>query len=525
MKYYTLALIALLLLPLQAAKPSIAPDTVAILYNTRVPDSKTLAEYYAKQRHIPKANLIGLPLSRNSLISRKEYISSIEQPLRKHFTDKNWWKMEPASQGVKVATKNKIRVFVCMMGVPYGINPDKNYQIDGRKIGGINSATVDSELAALGIIGFPLQRALVNKYFKKDTSFADANLPSYMLVGRIDADKLSTCKRLIDDAIEVEKTGLWGMCYLDQAKKGGGYKMGDQWLLDIEKKNWQLGIPTTMDANRDTYLTNYPMRDAALYFGWYTTNFNGPFRNPNFKLKKGAIAVHLHSYSALYLRNPKRHWTGPLLASGACATVGNVYEPYLSGTHYFNILHDRLTKGYTFIEAAYMSINKLSWQNLVIGDPLYQPYKFLQQPKMGKITQEDKVYRNCVIGFKEWKDDPDTLTRKFRSAGLKTNDARYYEILGLYKRYLKDMGIAVAFFQSASKMYLLPADKTRCQLHIIDILRSMGKKDKAILAARNLLAQIKGTAEEQTVKSLLNILSPPPPPKAKPHKKIPTNKR
>ena len=40
------------------------------------------------------------------------------------------------------------------------------------------------------------------------------------------------------------------------------------------------------------------MRSAALYFGWYDWNVSGPFLNPRFRFRKGAVAMHLHSFSA-----------------------------------------------------------------------------------------------------------------------------------------------------------------------------------------------------------------------------------
>jgi uncharacterized protein (TIGR03790 family) len=509
-----------------AAKPTIPRESVAVLYNSDMLESKELAEYYASQREIPVENLIGLPLSKQGKITRKEYQDSLEAPLRKYFTDKGWWNLQFSSDGVKLATNNKIKLLVSMYGVPFGVENDKNIKLpDGQKPSAftkLNCAAVDSELAALSIHDFPIYQPLPNKYFKEKSSFSEANHPYYMLVGRIDANSLATCKRMINDAIEIEKTGLWGMAYLDLAKKGKGYKMGDDWITEIEKRNWELGIPTTIDKNKDTYLTNYPMRDPAMYFGWYIGGVNGPFIHPDFKFKKGAIAVHLHSFSASNIRNPKKSWVGPLIHKGAAATVGNVYEPYLGASHHFNILHDRLTQGYTLIESAYMSIPLLSWQNLVIGDPLYQPYKYLDGG--GVETKDDAFYRDCNMAFKTSGDDIPNMVRQMRTAAHKTNDGRYFEAVGLLRRYQGDLEEATMFFSSAQKMYLLDSDKTRNTLHMIDVLLEAGQKEKAIIACKELLLKIKDTLEAKTVQSKLNILSPPPPPPAKPNKEIPEKK-
>jgi len=531
MKYLSLFILTLLTSTWSlASKPSIAPDSVAILYNSKSVESKELAEYYAKARNIPAENMIGLATSEKGKITRAEYVTTIQDPLRKHFTDKGWWKLVKTREGYTVSSENKIKVLVTMRGIPYGVNQDPSIVIPAEVKANTqiapftkwNCASVDSELTVLSIQGIPTYLPIENKYFKKDISFSKAAIPFYMLVGRIDAEKLETCKRMIDDAIAVEKTGLRGMCYLDQAKKGKGYEIGDDWIKTIEARSWSEGIPTTIENTKDNYLTNYPMKDAALYFGWHTPQRNGPLLNPNFRFRKGAVAIHLHSYSASNLRKSQANWTGPIMAAGAAATVGNVYEPYLGGSHHFDILYDRLLKGYTLIEAASMSITLYSWHNVVIGDPLYQPFKNSgSDSKIALTDKDDKFYQAVKIGLKAWMNDEDLLSRKFRTAAQKTKEGRYYEIIGLFKRYRLKNQEAALFFSSAEKLYLLDSDKTRMKLHIIDILREEGKKDQAFLAARMLNEEIKGTPEQKTVQSIMNILAPPAPPKAKPNKEIP----
>jgi hypothetical protein len=87
----------------------------------------------------------------------------------------------------------------------------------------------------------------------------------------------------------------------------------------------------------------------------------------------------LHSYSANTLRSTTNNWCGPLIARGAAATLGNVYEPYLSLTANLDIFQDRLMSGLTLAESAYMSMRALSWMGVVIGDPLYRPYAVWNQ--------------------------------------------------------------------------------------------------------------------------------------------------
>jgi hypothetical protein len=88
----------------------------------------------------------------------------------------------------------------------------------------------------------------------------------------------------------------------------------------------------------------------------------------------GAIAVHIHSFSASTLHDPNANWAGPLLTKGAAATLGNVYEPYLQLTAHLDIFNDRLLHGFTFAESAAMATPALSWMNIAVGDPLYRPF-------------------------------------------------------------------------------------------------------------------------------------------------------
>ncbi len=89
----------------------------------------------------------------------------------------------------------------------------------------------------------------------------------------------------------------------------------------------------------------------------------------------GAIGFHLHSFSATTVRSTSTGWLGAFVNQGYCATVGNVYEPYLDYTHHPHLLLGALLDGHTFGEAAMFSNPALSWQGVAIGDPLYRPFK------------------------------------------------------------------------------------------------------------------------------------------------------
>jgi hypothetical protein len=113
---------------------------------------------------------------------------------------------------------------------------------------------------------------------------------------------------------------------------------------------------------------------VAIYLGWYAENANGPWVTPPDRFVPGAIAYHLHSYSASTVRSTTANWVGPLIAHGADATMGTVYEPYLGLTPHEDIFTRRILRGDYFCEAAWASERGLSWMFTAVGDPLYRPF-------------------------------------------------------------------------------------------------------------------------------------------------------
>jgi tetratricopeptide (TPR) repeat protein len=131
---------------------------------------------------------------------------------------------------------------------------------------------------------------------------------------------------------------------------------------------------------------------VAIYAGWYASDVSGPFRQPDIEFMPGAFAYHLHSFSAATLRSTNSHWAGPLLARGAAATLGSVYEPYLSGTSdVATLLRNWLLHGFSFGEAAWSAEFGFSWQTTVVGDPLYRPWgTSLEERRMELERRNDR---------------------------------------------------------------------------------------------------------------------------------------
>ncbi|BCX48932.1 hypothetical protein HAHE_28400 [Haloferula helveola] len=506
----------MLLLPLHAAASDPpAPATVAVVYNSEIDESKKLAIAYAEARNVPLENLVGLALPDKEEISREEYDTLIRGPLTAEFDRRQWWKRGPDDEGDLQMQQTRIQILVCMRGVPSRIQHPNPVNPDGSPLTQqqgmmTRKAAVDSELALLGSEGHSLDGALANPYFKKDSPITKAGMP-ILLVGRIDAHSFPVCHRMIQDAVETEKTGLWGFGVIDVANK---IPQGDLWLQTAARALDREGIPTLVDRSNDTLPINFPLKDTAIYLGWYDFNVSGPFKNPGFKFKRGAVAAHLHSFSARQLRDAGKNWCAPLLARGACATIGNTFEPWLHMTHNFDVFAERLLAGYTLVEAAYMSIPVLSWQGVVLGDPLYRP--FLHLDGSGTKADDDRLFRAFRISMLRWPNDEAEREKQLRAAAARMEDGRLLEALGLNLASNGQESRAGSVFRDAKLRFDDDYDKLRMDLYVAMLDREAKRTAAAIQGLRVAKATYASLPESKATEAWLNILDPPPPPPVQP---------
>jgi uncharacterized protein (TIGR03790 family) len=510
--------------PRAAAVPR--PESVAVLYNSAVPESRQLAELYRDARGIPPENLIGLEMPAAADVSRADYEQKIAAPLRREFDTRGWWKRGRDPEGLTLPIANDIRVLVTMRGVPLRIQARPKPELPAPAQGspappapaapkdplaGRDEAAVDSELAMFGVEGVPTEGVLQNRYYKSDCKINDARLPFLILTARIDAASHATCERMIRDALETEESGLWGMAYVDIANK---FPQGDQWLETLAAASSRAGIPTVIDRFNETLPKNYPMADAAMYFGWYDGNVSGPFLNPQFKFRKGAVAAHLHSFSAAQMSNPNSHWCAPLLERGAAVTLGNVFEPYLHLTHDLGLLHQRLLDGFSWVEACWMAMPVTSWQGVILGDPLYRPFKHLAGT--GSVRKEDKPFRALRAATLQWAGNPAERRAQLDKAAARLNSGTFHEAVGLE---LVQQGLtaeAAMRFRNAKAAYVRTEDKMRQDFHIIAIDRAANRKDLALRGLRDAQAIYGPIPEAESLAAWILILDPPPPPPASP---------
>lgn len=487
-------------------------NEVVILYNRRSADSKNLADHYAARRAVPTNQILGLDLPTGETISRAEFNSQLRDPLVEFITARSLmtWAptpspddpASPAPTHLTAPTSATVRYLVLCREIPLKILKDDSLQEPNldklRPELRRNEAAVDSELAILPAVraSLPLHGPLSNPAYGATNSARLHPTNGILLVARLDGPTPEIARSLIDKALRAETNGLWGRAYFDaRGLTNGSYKLGDDWILTGAKIAMAFGLETATDSRPETYSAGFPMSHIALYAGWYDGQASGPFTRPDVEFVPGAIAYHLHSFSAATIRSPTQNWVGPLLAKGATATLGCVEEPYLEGTPNIAVLIERITmQGMTFAEAATAAQPALSWQTTVVGDPLYRP--FGRPPKL----QHDQLLQTHDP-LVEWSHlrivninlasgtPPHQLLDYLSNEKISLTSSVLQEKIG-------DLALATAKFPESIEAYrkalTLPTSsnqKLRIQLALARALSLYQEKDQALATLRQILEE------------------------------------
>jgi uncharacterized protein (TIGR03790 family) len=475
-------------------------DEVVIVYNTRVPESKRIADHYAERRQVPTNQIFGFSLNPEIDISRAHFEDRLQKPLAKELEKLNLWNIRPQMTAATnsharlewMVRASKIRYLVLCYGVPVRIAEDRtvkeaateNMRPEVRR----NMAAVDNELAVLPRIEEhpPLYGPLPNPFYAVTNPAALHPTNGILMVARLDGPTPEIARALVDKAIAAETNGLWGRAYFDLRNIADpGYKPGDDILRGAAEAARLWGFETHVDTNAATFPTEFPMSDIAIYCGWYADPASGPFARPKVEFMPGAFAYHLHSFSAYDLRSSTKNWVGPLLAKGATISMGCVDEPYLSWTPDVSAFVSRFTfLGFTFGEAAYASQGTLSWQTTVVGDPLYRPFSRTPQQLHEQMARNQSKLLEwsyiLVANVNLAKGTPILSVANFieqidltkSSAVLSEKLAELYSALG-------KPSSAAETYLAALKLEPSPQQKIRLRLTVAEKLTALGRNAEA----------------------------------------------
>jgi uncharacterized protein (TIGR03790 family) len=370
-----------------------AAARVVLLASRDDPDSLRVAHHYAEARGVPHDNIIALPLSLSETISWREFVATLWTPLQEELLHRGWLDAIPmeltdAVGRRKVAAhRHRMTALVVCRGVPLRINHDGGLYTELRPLTNhaqyrTNAGCVDAELSLLALPNYPINAFVLNPLFQNENPAAPER-GQIVCVARLDGPSVDDALGLVDRALAAERAGLLGRAYIDIANRDAE---GDRWLEVAGQQLADLGYDVAVDRESPTMPAGARCDAAAFYFGWYSGQIDGPWALPGFRFPPGAIALHIHSYSAATLRSASSGWVGPLIARGVTATMGNVFEPYLRLTHRPDVLTRALARGATLGEAALFALPVLSWQAVFIGDPLYRPFAVALEEQLKNLS-------------------------------------------------------------------------------------------------------------------------------------------
>jgi len=388
---------------------ALEPEEILVIANKNFHKSIDTATYYMSKRKIPADNLVEIRVTDKEICSRIDYQAKVVKPVKKYLQE--------------LGSDRHIRCLVLMYGIPLKVAPsDINLQEKSeirelkktkqalkeqlqnigkekkkirddikRELNEINKkirelgredqrASLDSEIALVLENDYPLSKWTLNPYF---LGFRDKTLPikkeHVLMVSRLDGPDAKTVQRIIDDSIKTEEKGLSGIAYFDARwpdpgqKKLSAYALYDRSIhLAAERVKKSRRLPVVLDEKQDLFEPN-ACPDAALYCGWYSlANYVDAFQ-----WKSGSIGYHIASSECSTLKNKSSNvWCKKMLEKGVAATIGPVSEPYVNAFPLPELFFGLLVDGnLTLAECYLISIPYLSWKMVLVGDPLYRPFR------------------------------------------------------------------------------------------------------------------------------------------------------
>jgi len=223
-----------------ALAPVESGDVAVVIYNSELPESKAVAEHYARQRRVPSGQVLGLALPVGEVMTRAQFRTQLQEPLFDWLVERRLFSLSQtqADSGSSPApakvVHSRIRYAVLCYGVPLKIQRDDTLIEAGasqlRAELRRNEAAVDSELVWLPRLREEVMLAglMTNVFYGTTNASLLHPTNGVLLVGRLDGPSADIARGLVDKALEAERDGLWGRAYVDaRGIKEGNLKIGD----------------------------------------------------------------------------------------------------------------------------------------------------------------------------------------------------------------------------------------------------------------------------------------------------------
>ena len=390
---------------------ALEPDEILVIANKHITESVQIAQYYSRQRGVPDRNILALPLgtSLQDTISRDDFEKLLVRPIRQQFFTQQFLgkikclvtiygvPIKVGKRGILADKKNELRELEELTeqeekkierfkqdnwtnSRAYKLAQDELAQLQ-LKIDRINgketNASVDSELSMVLFDNYDLYRWQLN-YLNETLNTGNIDASNLrlgtLMVSRLDGPDEGVAKGLIDKAMRAEKAGLKGIAYIDSRgiSSKNLYGRFDQSLRDLAiLTKSETKMPVEEERTAELFAPG-SCPQTAIYCGWYSVKKYVDA----FDFVDGAIGFHIASFEAVNLRDPNSsQWCPAMLKNGITATLGPVAEPYLHTFPEPSAFFKELYEGKCLVEAYYNTKPFNSWQLVLIGDPLYKPFK------------------------------------------------------------------------------------------------------------------------------------------------------
>jgi uncharacterized protein (TIGR03790 family) len=337
------------------------PQNVLVVVNDLSPVSRSIGEYYALRRAIPSRNICHLHTTTDEVVQRLQYGTEVAAPIADCLKKNN--------------LVESVLYIVTTLGVPL--------KIPGTDGLGGDASSVDSELTLLYSditrAPHPVAGSLPNPFFgRTNEKFSHPQFPIY-LVTRLAAYDFDEVKGIVDRSLRAANRGKF---VIDLA--GGGNPEGEAWLINTVPL-----LPADRVVLDKTTNVLYDQTGVIGYASWGSNDRSRHRRFLGFEWLPGAVMTEFVSTNGRTFARPPENWTlsdwnspqlwfagapqtltADYIHEGVTGASGHVYEPYLTMTPRPDILLPAYYKGRNLAESYYLSIPRLSWQNIVVGDPL-----------------------------------------------------------------------------------------------------------------------------------------------------------
>ena len=353
--------------------PSLTPASVLLIVNHQSDESVKIGEHFARARGLADEQVVRLAVDPVDEVSRAVYEGAIERPIADHIA--------------RYRLHDRVLVLVLTKGVPLRVAGTR-----GRE-GTV--ASVDSELTLLyrkmlGVSVAPSGR-VGNPYFLGERPLAEARqftreAHDIYLVTRLDGFTAGDATALVDRARAARPEGrvvLDHRAALDDP--------GNRWLDEAAARLEAMGWGDRLIVERTSRIVTEP-QDVLMYYAWGSGDAARKTRATGLGFVPGAIAATYTATDGRTFTAPPEGWelgtwaqssshyagspealAGDLVREGVTGVAAHVADPFLDGTVRPQVLLPAYASGFSLVEAYYLAMPFLSWQTVVVGDPLVRP--------------------------------------------------------------------------------------------------------------------------------------------------------